>query len=451
MTTPITDAVNAAWSVGISVLPPKENGTKRPDVPRWKQYIERLPTKEELQGWYQDTDRQGVGVVCGGVSGGLEMLEFEGRAVAAGVFDIFRQRCEAAGLGDLFAQVEYGYRERTPSGGVHLFYRCPTPLENTKLAKRADKAVLIETRGEGGYCVTAPSNSSCHPTGKPWVLEFGGWRTVATITDEQRDALFDIARTFDETAPREAPPAAPPLDGDRSRRWRGACASYGRVAGRSSAAGSRGGVMGLVGGRLHRLAFIEDEAAHCLTIQFIADVGGQALVSALTGEHPVDPCEDRLARDGERVEDAARPGTPVVRDAEVSGLDPAKVELHATSHAEGGGHLVVPGETGVVELEPSTRAAVAARWRWFTLVGLDDAAGDQRALRCNPDRRACQQADGEDGAEAELGRSHRTPLLVSRPGSPVARRVPGGHGVERASEPPAAAIVRLASTVGALT
>jgi hypothetical protein len=99
---------------------------------------------------------------------------------------------------------------------------------NTKLASRpateselaanpTDKVkVLIETRGEGGYCITAPSSGPVHSTGQPWRLVAGGFDSIATITDEERDELFRLARLLDQM-PERAPwsPAVVAVDGDR--------------------------------------------------------------------------------------------------------------------------------------------------------------------------------------------------------------------------------------------
>src|SRR5437764_1472974 len=63
--------------------------------------------------------------------------------------------------------------------------------------------VLIETRGEGGYAVEAPSFGSVHPSGRPYVQERGGPDTIATITPEEHDSLWELARSFDEM-PRKA-------------------------------------------------------------------------------------------------------------------------------------------------------------------------------------------------------------------------------------------------------
>jgi hypothetical protein len=104
-----------------------------------------------------------------------------------------------------------GYAEQTPSGGVHVFCRLADGAVpgNTKLACRpatddelaanpADKIkVLIETRGEGGFAVVAPSNGRTHPTGLPWVQLRGGPGSVATITMAEHEQLWEVARSFD--------------------------------------------------------------------------------------------------------------------------------------------------------------------------------------------------------------------------------------------------------------
>lgn len=222
--TTVAEAALVAYSAGLSVVPPAEDGSKRPDT-SWKAYQTALPTPTQISAWYGP--RAGLGVVCGVVSGGLEMLEFEGRAVAEHVSTDYLAAAEAIGLRPILDRIRTGYQERTPAGGIHLLYRCPEPLPNTKLARRpatddelladpADKIkVLIETRGEGGYTILAPSNGKVHPTGGAWTLEAGGFPTIANITVDERDQLFRLARTFDAMPP-QAPRKAPAgVDGDR--------------------------------------------------------------------------------------------------------------------------------------------------------------------------------------------------------------------------------------------
>jgi len=196
----VRDAAFAAHKAGVSVLPPKENGSKAPDAATWTERQRVKTTEEELEGWYSGA-RTGVGVVCGQISGGLELFEFEGRAKQ--LAKPFQEAAQALGLGEVWQRVRDGYREVSPTGGVHFFYRCPDPT-TTRLASTSDNKPLIETKGEGGYAIVAPSYGKVHPSEKRWVLHRGGWNTIPDITAKQRDALHTLARTFDERPPTEA-------------------------------------------------------------------------------------------------------------------------------------------------------------------------------------------------------------------------------------------------------
>jgi hypothetical protein len=199
-----------ALSHGLSVVPPREDGSKAPAA-EWKQYQLRLPTEAELDRWYGN-GRTGIGVVCGRVSGNLEMLEFEGRAVADGMYADFCEVIEQAGLWPVWSRIESGYMEVTPSGGYHFLYRSKDIPGNAKLARRRNSFsgvdVLIETRGEGGYVILAPSSGPVHPTGKPWQLAEGGFETIANITTDEREQIHRIARSFNQLDDPDTRPAS---------------------------------------------------------------------------------------------------------------------------------------------------------------------------------------------------------------------------------------------------
>lgn len=205
----VLDAALSAHDAGLCVLRVHPDGTKRP-VGSWTAYQQKRPDRSTVESWF-GSGHPGVGLVCGAVSGGLEMLEFEGRAVAEGVLTEFLEGLEGE-LEEVVGRIVDGYSETTPSGGLHLLYRCDTVDGNTKLARRpatddelsedpADRVkVLIETRGEGGFTVVAPSHGPTHPTGQPWELVSGGFHSIATITADERAALFVYARKFDTPA-----------------------------------------------------------------------------------------------------------------------------------------------------------------------------------------------------------------------------------------------------------
>lgn len=197
----------AADRAGLCVVPPRQDGTKAPEPERWEGRESRRPERDHLIQDYRNGAHTGLGVVCGVVSGGLELFDFDDREK----YSEFCERTESAGLGDLLERVEAGYKENSPNG-VHLLYKCSTCSGNQKLARRPktddekthpnDKVkCLIETRGNGGYAILAPSHGSIHPSGKPYTLIRGGFESIVTITPGERAELHRIARTFDEMPP----------------------------------------------------------------------------------------------------------------------------------------------------------------------------------------------------------------------------------------------------------
>jgi hypothetical protein len=207
---PIREAAHNAHRAGLAVVPPREDGTKTPLPTTWKEYQRRRPTADELRAWYAE-GRGGVGLVMGAVSGGLETIEFDDRPT----YERYIEIAQGTGLGDVVSRIRAGYEEQTPGGGVHWPYRCADIAGNTTLARRPTVdpkrlQVLIQTRGEGGYLVVAPSNGTVHPTGGAYRLISGGFGSIATISPEERRGLWDLARTFDECPrPAREEPAAP--------------------------------------------------------------------------------------------------------------------------------------------------------------------------------------------------------------------------------------------------
>ena len=191
---------------GFSVIRASTNGTKAP-VGAWKAYCSTQPTLEEVIGWFKD-GHSGIGIVTG--FNNIECLEVEGRAVASKLHITAKEIAEASGLGDLWEKINTGYVEQSPSGGIHWLYRisdAETIPGNTKIAQRPGEnggvEVLVETRGEGGFIITAPSHGSVHPSGKAWEMIAGSPATIPNITMQERQALHDIFYALDEMPEKE--------------------------------------------------------------------------------------------------------------------------------------------------------------------------------------------------------------------------------------------------------
>jgi hypothetical protein len=205
---PVLQAALDFYDAGISVVPANNNGSKSP-IGSWKQYQVSRAEPEQLGDWF-GTGHPGIGIITGAVSGNLEMLELEGRAIHAGLFDEAKEIAINSGLEELWRLLTTGYAEMTPSGGLHFLYRIadePVP-GNTKIARRPGEndtvEVLVETRGEGGFVVTAPSNGEVHPSHQPWVLLAGSPNTIPMFSMEEREALHSIFKALDSMPVKES-------------------------------------------------------------------------------------------------------------------------------------------------------------------------------------------------------------------------------------------------------
>lgn len=214
--------VAALWqSHGVSVVPIL---AKNKPAIRWREYQARCPTQVEIEDWWGNGHPYGIAIVCGNVSGGLEMTELEARALNSETLINIGNHADTLGVGDAWDMIIDGYTQGSPSGGLHLVYRIgdhDVP-GNTKIVSDRtgpEPLVLAETRGEGGYFVGAPSPGSCHPSGEPWWLRSGTYGEVPVISWEQRCLIHQaITRALEPAAEVSTPgtdiatipPAAPP-------------------------------------------------------------------------------------------------------------------------------------------------------------------------------------------------------------------------------------------------
>lgn len=186
---------------GIVPLPVNRHRQKAPAVSSWTQYQKEKPSQEQVLEWFAKAD--GVGVLCGQVSGNLLMIELEARAATLQTIDLLTHRAKENNIIDLFERLNSGYVERSPSGGLHWLLKSEGLIPgNERFARRMDEnaviSVLAESRGEGGFVVTAPTPGICHPSGNGWNIIKGNPKTIPTFTEEEVDALRELFISLDE-------------------------------------------------------------------------------------------------------------------------------------------------------------------------------------------------------------------------------------------------------------
>ncbi len=137
---------------GWSVIPVRA-GAKRPIV-RWEAFQNRLPTREEVEGWFRRWPDANLGIVTGAISG-LVVLDVDPRHGGEDSLSRLEEQHEA--LPETIEAI-------TGGGGRHLYFAHPGGSIPNKVAL----APGIDLRGDGGLVVAPPSR---HPSGGRYLWE----------------------------------------------------------------------------------------------------------------------------------------------------------------------------------------------------------------------------------------------------------------------------------------
>lgn len=211
-----------AWAnAGFCVVRERADESKGP-IGKWEQYIATKhsprpapPSPQIVDAWYS-SGQTGVGLITGAVSGNAEMFEFEGRALEEGLQVDFTRLCAENGAAEIWDRLRLGYTEKTRGGGLHFIFRVSDgpALPCMKLAQRPSTEVeiaarlaanpndhpefmietLLETRGEGGHVIIAPTVKSSGA----WTFLSQTPGQVASLTCAERDLFYDIARMLNQ-------------------------------------------------------------------------------------------------------------------------------------------------------------------------------------------------------------------------------------------------------------
>jgi hypothetical protein len=215
MSKEIKDKATEYLRAKLSVIPTKED--KTPALQSWTHHQSESIREEEVEELFTRSYVKGLAIICGVVSGGLEVIDVDTKYDTTGaLWDELRSLIED-NLPEVYSRLVIA---QTKSGGYHVYYRCRSIAGNLKLANRPttpeereqtykreiskgepeEKAraranndnvrVLIETRGEGGYVIAPPTPGYTYIQGEPG--------DIATITPEDREVLFSIAKSFNE-------------------------------------------------------------------------------------------------------------------------------------------------------------------------------------------------------------------------------------------------------------
>lgn len=163
---------------------------------KWRPYQERRLSPSQAEALFNE-DMRGVAVICGAISGGLLMIDFD----VPGFYEDWAELCDGTGI-----DISSWPVERTVNGGVHVFVRCPSPGKNRKLAFDSDLPngkkgkVAIETRGEGGLAYVAPTPG--------YTPISGDLASTPLASQDDVDSVLAIAQSLCRASVPDAPQVA---------------------------------------------------------------------------------------------------------------------------------------------------------------------------------------------------------------------------------------------------
>ena len=134
---PNIDYAMAYHRAGLSIIPCKKD--KKPLLTSWKVYQERVPTEEEVRGWWEKWPNANIGLITGKISG-ITVLDLDG----------------PEGINTASIEIPSEYFDtptvHTPGGGMHLWYKYKEGMGNATRILPG-----IDIRGDGGYVIVPPS------------------------------------------------------------------------------------------------------------------------------------------------------------------------------------------------------------------------------------------------------------------------------------------------------
>lgn len=183
---------------GLGIIPVMVDGTKRPKS-SWKRYMSEIIDQNE---WERHSNSGcGIGVVCGAISGGLVVFDFETEKA----WHDFLNKLEENALQHRIHKAPVA---KTP-GGYHLYLLTPDSVKGPNVLARDNSdphaksgGLIIEVRAEGAYVIAPGSPSGTHSKGEyHWLSQ--GWIADGVkptpLAEGELAGLVAVARSLDRS------------------------------------------------------------------------------------------------------------------------------------------------------------------------------------------------------------------------------------------------------------
>lgn len=205
----VSKKIRELYAAGINPIPaygskaPKNKSPKAPAITTWTEWQKKRMPAAMIEKMILDIP-DAVGAICGAYAGNLEALDFD----SMDAYERFLEAGAKCGIGALIERIACGYDERSPKGRHYLYRIDLAPGESmpgsekwarSKMDAKGQSETLIETRGDGGYIVLAPSLNGAYS------MVTGGIETIVTISSVERDQLKAVAAKVCENPEPEKP------------------------------------------------------------------------------------------------------------------------------------------------------------------------------------------------------------------------------------------------------
>lgn len=189
----MSDLLDAALGyLGMGMAPLPAGRDKYPALKAWKEYQGRLPTSEEIRGWFT-AEQHGVCLVCGAVSGNLARLDFD----------------DPEDYGKLKLTLPESaptFKSQRPGGGYGVLIRTPEPFPTLR-QRTFGRFPKLEVRGRGAVTIVPPTPGYEWATQhrEPPKIDLFGWlKDNAGWEPERRRRLAELAGVGQLAADRDA-------------------------------------------------------------------------------------------------------------------------------------------------------------------------------------------------------------------------------------------------------
>lgn len=183
--------------LGLSVV---ATGADKSSIHYWKAYRYKLIHDDILENVFSRNDLFGIAVVCGKISGDLEVIDMDAKYDSEGtLFEQFIRKIDSIDSTLLSRLVIAS----TGNKGFHFFYRCseishynslarrPATMEELTAHPQQKFKVLLEKMGEGNYIIVPPT------PGYTFIQH--GLEKIPLIIPAQREQLLNIAKSFNQS------------------------------------------------------------------------------------------------------------------------------------------------------------------------------------------------------------------------------------------------------------